>query len=161
MFGCPEDNLRGLMWHSNPICGNARETKKNKGPSPQEGSKAVQWPLECSQNKGTHLSSKPDGVYGPPSLEAERQVCKARGGRQGAAAISAWETTSPAKLWANHVFLGSWMVCISQENHSLRPASLRRHMTHLVPVPSWYTWGTKQLGQERCMRSMVCVLPAH
>ena len=79
------------------------------------------------------------------------------GGRQGATAISAPETTSPAKLWANHVFLDSWMVCISQESCNLRLATLRRHMAHLVPVPSWYTWRTKQLGQGRCMRIMVCV----
>ena len=32
---------------------------------------------------------------------------------------------------ANHVFLGSWMVDICQECHSLRSAPQKRHMAHL------------------------------
>ena len=96
----------------------------------------------------------------PPWRQRDRWAT-ARDGRQGAVAISAPETTSPAKLWANHVFLGSRMVCISQESHSLSPATLRRHMARLVPVPSWCTWGTKRPEPGRCMRRMVCVFPAH
>ena len=79
--------------------------------------------------------SKPTPIYGHPSLEAERQALDIRAGRQGAAAISAPETTSSTKLWAGsqllHIFLGSWMVHICLECHSPRSAPQRRHTAHL------------------------------
>ena len=34
-------------------------------------------------------------------------------------------------LLANHIFLGSWMIGICQEGHSLRSAPQRRHTAHL------------------------------
>ena len=65
-----------------------------------------------------------------------------RAGRQGAAAILAPETgflhqTVSRLPIANHVLLGSWMVDICQEGHSLRWAPQRRHMAHL----RWYSPG--------------------
>ena len=49
---CSEDNLRELMWDSNPIHGIARETKiKNKRPF-HEKLYSLTMTLACSQNKG-------------------------------------------------------------------------------------------------------------
>ena len=70
------------------------------------------------------------------SLEAERlRHTTDRAERQVAATISAPETSFHQTVRrlpvANHIFLGSWMVHICQECHSLRSASQRRHTGHL------------------------------
>ena len=69
-----------------------------------------------------------------PPLEAERQACDSQSLKEGA--ISAPETgilhqTVSRLPVANHIFLGSWMVNICQEGHSLRSAPQRRHTAHL------------------------------
>ena len=70
------------------------------------------------------------------SLEAERlRHTTDRAERQVAATISAPETSFHQTVRrlpvANHIFLGSWMVHICQECHSLRSAPQRRHTIHL------------------------------
>ena len=70
----------------------------------------------------------------PCPLEAERQACnsqspKARGHLSPRDSIL-HQTVSRLPV-ANHIFLGSWMVDICQEGHSLRSASKRRHMAQL------------------------------
>ena len=80
---CRKDTLRGLMWHSNPNHGNARETKTDKSPFPWEGSNAPLWPGvlterikgSCPNNKGEQASchySLPEGrEAGAQQPEAE------------------------------------------------------------------------------------------
>ena len=81
-------------------------------------------------------------MYRPlPPPEAERHVCSREAGVQqpepeGKGAISAPETgklhqTTSMLPLANHIFLGSWMVDICQEGHSLRSAPQRRHKAYL------------------------------
>ena len=125
------------MWHSLSNSGNA--WKRNKGPFLQEGSNNALWPLALSQNKGLcpseyqrrasccHLWSSPGAV---------RQVCdsqrqKARGYCNLSPRECIFCQTVSRVLVANHVFLGSWMVHICQECHSLRPATLRTSTAHL------------------------------
>ena len=69
-----------------------------------------------------------------PHRRQRGRCATARARRQGA--ILAPETgilhqTVSRLPVANHTFLGSWMVDICQEGHSLRSAPQRRHMTHL------------------------------
>ena len=117
----------------------------------------------CSQNKGSKdhaqitKESKSAAFNGPPSLEEERQVHNNRCRKQGAAAISAPETTPPAKLSGppvtNQVFLGSWMVHICQEYYSLRPAWRRKCTAHLGLCPR-STPGTRR---SLVLRSAHCL----
>ena len=106
----------------------------------------------CPNNKGEQVC-----CHLQPSLEAERQVHNNRCRKQGAAAISAPETTPPAKLSGppvtNQVFLGSWMVHICQEYYSLRPAWLRKCTAHLGLCPR-STPGTRR---SLVLRSAHCL----
>ena len=74
-------------------------------------------------------------MYQPLSLlEVERQMCdsqsqKARGNLSPRDCIL-HQKVSRLPV-ANQVFLGSWMVDICQEGHSLRSAPQRRHTAHL------------------------------
>ena len=86
---CPEDNLRDLMWDSNPNCGIAREREKKRRETENFPTKSsnLRHSLARSQNKGmSEYQRRAIQVCTDPStqLEAERQVChsqsqKARG----------------------------------------------------------------------------------
>ena len=98
---------------------------------PKESQPAVDWPL--------------------PPMEAERQAgdsqsWKARG-NLGPRDVILHQTMSRFPV-ANQVFLGSWMVDICQEGHSLRSAPQRRHKEHQRQCshgtpgkPSGWDWG--------------------
>ena len=86
--------------------------------------------IELHQRRASWLHTGPSLRW----RQRGRQVT-ARAGRRGA--ILAPETgilhqTVGRLPVANHVFLGSWMVDICQEGHSLRSAHQRRHMAHLI-----------------------------
>ena len=73
---CSEDNLRELMWDSNPNCEIAREEKNKKRTFPVKGSNLT-CSLVCSQNKGLSKYQRRARQLctGPfPTPEAERQV---------------------------------------------------------------------------------------
>ena len=75
-------------------------------------------------------------VYRPPCWRQRGRHVTARAGRQGTAPISAPETsilhqTVSRPPVSNHVFLGSWIVDIFQEGHSLTSAPQRRHTAHM------------------------------
>ena len=143
---CPEDNLRELMWDSNPNCGITRERERErKRTFPQ---KALIHSLTHSQNKGLNKYQRRASrlCTGPsPSWRQRDRCATARARRQRAAPITAPETgifhqTVSRLPVANHVFLGSWMVDICQEGHCLRSASQRRHTAHL----RWCSRGTPE-----------------
>ena len=75
-------------------------------------------------------------IYGLLSLEAERQVCNSQSQKArycfnlGPKDHIFHQTVSRFPV-ANHVFLESWLVDISQESHSLSSAPQRRHTAHL------------------------------
>ena len=80
--------------------------------------------------------SKPAAIYGPYYPEAERQVHdsqsqKARGCCNLSPRDHIFHQTVSRLPVANHVFLGSWMVHICKECHSLRSAPQRRQTAHL------------------------------
>ena len=92
-------------------------------------------------------------MYRPlPLQEAERQAGdsqsrKARG-NLGPRDSILHQTVSRLPV-ANHIFLGSWMVDIWQEGHSLRSAPQRRHTAQLEKVLLQHTWETEWLGPGR------------
>ena len=108
---CPEDNLRELMWDSNPNCGITREGKKQRERTfPQ---KALTGSLAHTQNKGLRECQRrarqlPYRVL-PPRRPRDRPAT-ARARRQGAAAALAPEITSSTKLWRGSQLLtmSSW-----------------------------------------------------
>ena len=138
---CPEDNLRKLMWDSNPIWGIAREEKKKRKRERERNisQKAVMWSLNHSQNKGLSKYQRTASWLwtgpSPPHRQRQRGRCAtARARRQGA--ISPPETgilhqTVSRLPVASHIFMASWMVDICQEGYSLRSAPQRRHTAHL------------------------------
>ena len=107
-----------------------RERKKRSFPK-----KALRCSLACSQNKGVREYQKRASQHCTGLSQRQRGRCvTARARRQGA--ILAPETgilhqTVSRLPVANHIFLGSWTVAISQEGHSLRSTPQRRHTAHL------------------------------
>ena len=114
------------------------EREKRKRTFPR---KALTCSLDCSQNKElSEYQRRASWLHvgpSPPHLQRQRgRRVTARARRQGAAALSAPESgifhqTASRLPVANHVFLGSWMVDICQECHSLRSAPQRRYMVCL------------------------------
>ena len=115
--------------------------------------------------------SNPDAIYGPPSPEAEREMYdsqsqKARGCCHLGPRYCIFLPTLSRMPVSNHIFLGSWMLHICQECHSLRSASQRRHTAHLR-LPSGHSRETKWLGLGRCITHIVhlgqctCQIPGH
>ena len=121
------------------------EREKRKRTFPR---KALTCSLDCSQNKELReYQRRASWLHvGPSPPHSQRQRGRrvtARARRQGAAALSAPESgifhqTVSRLPVANHVFLGSWTVAISQEGHSLRSTPQRRHTAHL----RWCLHGT-------------------
>ena len=112
---CPEESLRGLIWHSNPNCGIAREEKKKKRTFLTKVSNAAQWPLVHTETKGLcpgeyqrRASWLPFRTLYP--WKQRGRCATVRAGSQRATAISAPETAFPAKLWAGCKLLttSSW-----------------------------------------------------
>ena len=105
---CPEENLRELIWDSNPNCGITRKTKTNKQTFPAKGSNTTEWPLTHSQNKGLGNNQRRASqlLYRAlPPLRQRGRCATARARRQGAAAIPAPETASSTKLWSGSQIL--------------------------------------------------------
>ena len=94
--------------------------------------------LASSQNEGlSEYQGRASRLCTGPSPHHQRQrdrVATARAGSQGAilapGASILHETVSRVPV-VNHIFLGSWMVDICREGHSLKSAPQRRHMAHL------------------------------
>ena len=75
----------------------------------------------------------PRGPLPHPHWRRRVRHATVRAGRQGAILAQRWASSTKLSrlLVANYVFLGSWMVDICQEGHSLRSAPQRRHTAHL------------------------------
>ena len=164
-----EDNAREMTWHRNPNRGIARDhptppkkrSKLWKSLRLHGDSRCAHRAKGCAlaKNKGERVCSHLE-----PSLPRGRGRCAtARAGRQGAIAISVPETTSFIKLTrlpvADHVFLGSWMVHIHQECHSLRWAPQGRPTTHLGNRAARIREGRKTHGPAGAVRSRSTCLP--
>ena len=110
---CPEDNLRELIWDSNPNCGIARVRKKRERERenfPMKSSN-LRCSLACSQNKRLHeYQRRASQLCTSPS------PCRRQRGRHATAkvrrrgALSAPEPASSTKLWAGSQLLtkSSW-----------------------------------------------------
>ena len=107
---CPEDNLRELMWDSNPNCGIARERKKERESFPAKSSnlrhcQATHRTKDWANTRGELASCRPP----IPNQRQRGRRGAARVRRQGA--ISAPEPASSTKLWAASELLtkSSWV----------------------------------------------------
>ena len=107
---CSEDNLRELMWYSNPDHGIARKVKiMKKQPFPWKALTLHGDPWYTHRTKDyTLVNIKGEQadclLASPPPLPPQRQrgrCATARAWRQGMAAILALQTTSSTKLWAS------------------------------------------------------------
>lgn len=113
--------------------------KENKGPFLREGSNITLLTPGVLKRIKSHalVSTKGEQAVCPlqPSLEAERQMhnsqrLKARGHCKLSHRVETPCQAVSRLPVTNYISLGSWMVYIGQECHSLRQASLRRHMAH-------------------------------
>ena len=72
---CPEDNMRELMWDSNPNCRMIRETENKQTKNfPKKGSNAPWCTLACSQNKGMNTKGEQVGCHIGPSVPRGREA---------------------------------------------------------------------------------------
>ena len=125
---------------------------------PVKGYNAALWSLVSSQNKRLSEYQRRASwlQIDPCSPEAERQACKSQSWKVkgcynlGPRDCIFYQTVSRLSV-VNHVFLGSWTIGICQECHSLRSASLRRHMAR-VRWCSHHSQETKKLGLGRWLR---------
>ena len=167
-LGCPEDNLRKLMWHSNPNHGVVRETTPKKELS-LKLSNATRWPLACSQNKGLHPSEyqrRASQLHLGPSLRRGREASVWQPEPEGNGLVQSLPQRPhlPPSLTrlsiANHVFLRSWVFHIFYECHSLRAAP-RGDIRHtwdcaLVAHPGNQAAGTGEVYKMHDPPERVC-----
>ena len=135
---CPEDNLRELMWDSNPnhgIIGRERERET----FPTTGSSIARWTRAHSQTKGVRESYRRASRRSYRALPPQRRRGRsaiARAWRQAAAAILGprdrifHQTVSRLPV-VHHIFLGSWTADIWHKYHSLRSDPQKRHTAQL------------------------------
>ena len=142
-FECPEDNLRELIWDSNPNSKIARETG-NKQTNKQKKKlscerRALVTPGALTEQRIEQIikESKPAAYQALPPQRQKGRPVRARARRQGTAAISVPDTAFSMKLWAGSHLLttSSWdpgrLTFVNQDCHSLRLAPQRRHMVHM------------------------------
>ena len=141
---CPENNLRELRWDSNPNLGITRETKQKTKQNKQKKiflgklyphtQKAL---LSEYQRRASRL---PIGPSLPGGREAGEQHPAEGKGCCNLHRDHIFHQTVSRLPVVNLVFLGSCMVDICQECHSLRSAPQRRHTAHLglcSHIASW------------------------
>ena len=139
---CPEDNLRELMWDSNPNPGmpERQEKKKKKKKKPL---------LQMEQRIERYQRSISPLPYRTLPPQWQRGRCStARATRQWAAAISSPETTSATKLSA-----GSQLLTMSSWDPGWFTSA--RSVTAWDQLPrgdTWHTWETKQFGPGRFIK---------
>ena len=136
---CPDDNLRELMWDSNPNCGIARERGEKKereresfpAKSPNlRHCRPTHRTKDWENTRGELASCRP----AHPPLEAGGRQPEPERGKLGPREGIPYQTVSRLPV-ANQDFLGFWTVDILQEGRSQRLAPQKRHMAYL----RWHT----------------------
>ena len=123
-----------------------REKKREREKFPAKGSNLM-CNLALSQNKGlrehqrkaSHLRTSPSPTTGGREAGEPQPELEGKGQSRPQRWHPPPNVSRPSV--ANHVFLGSWMVDICQEGHSLRSAPQRRHMAHLRRCSPGWGWG--------------------
>ena len=167
---CPENNMRGLMWHSQTV--GSPEGSKKKG-----GGEAFTWKAlmphgdtwSAHRTKDCALANtkgEQAHCHLGPSLPGGREATisqNARGRCNLGPRDSIFHQPVSRLPVANHIFLGSWTVHIHQEGHSLISSPEESHTTGTVPL--WCIQETEQPGLGRCIRHTAhlcsCQVPGH